>query len=405
MHRIRKLMGQGFRAMGRHRLRTFFMMLGPFVGVLALILVLAAGERARRQTLDRLDRLLSGSSILVSGGSMGMGGGPHASPRATLTLDDLAAVAATVDGVVAWDPLLMIGGREVNWEGNTRNVRVLGHSERAPLVWGRGVSRGSFFRLDDVVSGARVALIGATLARDLFAGADPIGQRIQIGSVPFEVLGVLDVQGADPHGMDRDNEVHVPITTAMRRVAHTDYIGGAKILVTERADLDGTARAIGAVLRDRHALADGAPDDFATHTPVQARARMAEANRVFTLFLPLLAGVSIVVGGLVVSNLLVMGVSQRRGEIGLRRAVGARSRDISLQFLVEACVVTLSAGLLAVVAGALVLGLSAHLHGTSGGMPWRAALVGLASSMVVGLAAGILPARRAAALDPVQALR
>jgi len=405
MRKTSRLAGHALRAMYRHRLRTFFMMLGTFVGITALTAILAIGRTARQEVLDRFDVLFSGSSVLVGSGSPGSRGGPHGSARNNLTLEDMAAIASTVDAVETWDPWHMPGNREVVWQGNSRNVRVMGHSERAGIVWNRGVTRGSHFTAQDVASAARVALLGQTLATSLFGDTDPIGQQIRIGTVPFEVVGILAVQGIDPHGWDRDDEVHVPVTTAMRRLDNVDYISTAKILIASRADFDGAVRAIEAALRLRHALAADAPNDFALTTAAQVRDMVGSSDRVFSLFLPLLAGVSIIVGGIIVANLMLMGVNERREEIGLRKAVGARSRDVWLQFLVESSLVTSAGGALGIVAAALFLWFrEAHL-GSPGGMPWQAVLIGLATAIGVGLIAGVFPARRAAALDPVQSLR
>ena len=336
-----------------------------------------------------------------------MSGGRRAVSGSTLTLEDLAAIATRVKGIEAWDPMVMVGGREVSvvWEGKTANVPVMGHSERAARVWNRGVSRGSFFSEQDVASSARVALAGESVARDLFGDVDPIGQQIRIGTVPVQVIGVLEARGVDPLGRDRDNEIHVPISTAMRRLQNAEYITGANLLVADGYDPDATVPGIEAVLRERHALAADVADDFHIFTPVQAQARRAAINRVFTLFLPLVAGVSIVVGGFVVANLMLMGVNERRAEIGLRKAVGAKSRDVWLQFLVESALVTTAGGVLAVAAGAAALPLIGRLTAASGTMPWQAAGLGLAIALAVGLVAGVVPARHAASLDPVQTLR
>jgi putative ABC transport system permease protein len=407
MKKIRKLAAHGLRSLNRHRLRTMFMMLGTFVGVAALTLTVSIGRNTEEQVVESINRIFGASSIMLRGGGMRMSGGRRVVSGSTLTLEDLAAIARRVEGIEAWDPMLMVGGREVPvvWEGKTANVPVMGHSERAARVWNRGVSRGSFFTEQDVASSARVALVGESVARDLFGDVDPIGQQIRIGTVPFQVIGVLEARGVDPRGRDRDNEIMVPISTAMRRLQNAEYITGANLLVADGYDPDATVPGIAAVLRERHALAADAADDFHIFTPVQAQERMAAINRVFTVFLPLVAGVSIVVGGFVVANLMLMGVNERRAEIGLRKAVGARSRDVWMQFLVESALVTTSGGVLAVAAGAAALPLMGRLTAASGTMPWQAAGLGLAIALAVGLVAGVFPARRAASLDPVQTLR
>jgi putative ABC transport system permease protein len=404
--KTQRLIRHGIRDMGRHRLRTFFMMLGTFVGVLALTVVLAIGQGTRDAVTENIERMFAGNSILLSAGGGGMmGGAGAAGPTTTLVVEDLDAIQATVPGIRVYDPMVMEMAREVVYQGNSANVRVLGHSENHEEVWNRGVSRGAFFGPEEVRSSGRVALVGETLVRDVFEGADPIGLQLRVGTVPFQVIGVLDSMGIDPHGWDRDNEVIIPYTTMMRRVVNVDYIGTAKILVEGSVDLEATVAAIEALLRERHALAEGEPNDFSMITPVQVEEMVASMNRIFTLFLPLLAAVSLFIGGIVVANLMLMGVNERRSEIGLRKAVGARDRDIWLQFLLESSLVTVVGGVLALLVGALGLAIvGGAMEGVSV-MPWEAATLGLVAAVVVGLAAGVFPARRAAALEPVQTLR
>ena len=404
--KTQRLIRHGLRDMGRHRLRTFFMMLGTFVGVLALTVTLAIGQGTREAVTENIERMFSGNSILISAGGGGMMGGPGANgPTTTLVVEDLEEIQASIPGIRVFDPMILDMGREVVYQGNSATVRVLGHSEHHEEVWNRGVSRGAFFGEEEVRSSGRVALVGETLVRDLFEGADPIGLQLRVGTVSFQVIGVLDSMGIDPHGWDRDNEVIVPYTTMMRRVLNVDYIGTAKILVEGTVDLDVTVAAIEASLRERHALAEGVPNDFSMITPVQVEAMVASMNRIFTLFLPLLAAVSLFIGGIVVANLMLMGVNERRSEIGLRKAVGARDRDIWLQFLLESSLVTVVGGVSALLVGALGLAVVGRAMEGISVMPWEAATLGLVAAVVVGLLAGVFPARRAAALEPVQTLR
>jgi len=404
--RTQRLIGHGLRCLGRHRLRTFFMMLGTFVGVLALTLVMAIGQGTRDSVLGNIERMFSGSSIFLSAGGGGMMGGPREEgPTTTLVMEDLEEIQATIPGIRVFDPMFMDESSEVVYQGNSSTVRVLGHSERHEEVWDRGVSRGAFFGEAEVQSSARVALVGETLVREVFQGADPIGLQFRIGTIPFEVIGVLDPLGIDPHGWDRDSEVIIPVTTMMRRVMNVDYLQSAKFLVDPDADLDATVLAIEEVLRERHALAAEMPNDFSMITPVQVQEMVGSINRIFTLFLPLLAGVSLLIGGIVVANLMLMGANERRSEIGLRKAVGARTRDVWVQFLLESALVTLAGGVLALAVSAGVLGVMTPFMEIPSIMPWGAALLGLGAAVVVGLLAGVVPAKRASAMDPVVALR
>jgi len=404
--RTTRVIGSGVRGMGRNRLRTFFMVLATLVGVAALTVTMAIGEGTQRDLLDRLDRMLGGSSILLRAGGGQMRGGAHggSGPATTLTLDDMRAIEDEVPAVEYVDPI-MAANLDVAHDGQSMRIRVEGHGEAAEIVWDRSVTRGAYITQADVASAARIALVGEVVVRDLFGGRDPIGAQIRIGNVPFQVIGVLAPAGADPHGMDKDNEILIPVTTMMRRVLNVDYIVNAKLGLHERADVEAVAGEVRTILRARHGLGPDVPDDFGIFTPVQVQHVVRSANRTFTVFLPLVAGVSILVACFVVANLMLMNVHERRTEIGLRKAVGARPRDIRLQFFVEAAAVTALGGLLAVALAYGILQMIA-LHGAiPSGMPWQPALVGLAAAIVVGIVSGVAPARRAAALDPVLTLR
>lgn len=392
--------------MNRNRLRTFFMMLGTLVGVTALTVIMALGQGTRAAVLQGIERMFSGSSIILNAGSGMLGRGPHGpGPTTTLIPEDIDAIEDQIPAVITADRLQGAGTREVVFDGNVSDISVRGHSHTSPEVWNRGVSSGAYFAAGDVQGAARVALIGTTVASDLFGDADPIGQRIRIGMVPFQVIGVLERSGIDPHGIDKDNEIHVPYTTVMRRLRNVDYIAAAKIVVDPQADLDETVLAIESLLRERHALGTDDENDFHMFTPEQVRQMVRAGNKTFGVFLPLIAVVAIVAGGVVVANLMLLSVNERRHEIGLRKAIGARTRDVWWQFVLEATVVTTTGGVLAIGLGMTILQY-VKLHGIAKFVfPWSVTLIGLGIAVVVGLLAGAVPARRAARLHPVDALR
>jgi putative ABC transport system permease protein len=296
-------------------------------------------------------------------------------------------------------------GADAVFNGKSRRLRVSGHSEAAEIVWNRSVTRGSYFTAADVASAARVALIGEVAARELFPGRDPIGEQIRIGTVPLQIVGVLEHAGIDPHGIDQDDEIIIPITTMMRRVLNVDHVIGAKIGFASGTDLDNAVLEITDLMRKRHSIGPDQQDDFAMFTPTQVQQRVQSTNRVFTLFLPLAAAISIVIGGLVVANLMLMSVQDRKAEIGLRKAIGARPRDIGLQFVAESAAVTTLGGVSALAFGFVLLQVLAHVFGTPRTLQWSTALLGLACAVTVGIIAGVAPARRAASLEAVQTLR
>jgi putative ABC transport system permease protein len=391
------------RGMLRYRLRSTFVMLATVFGVSALTLVVSLGQGVQAKVSKTLHQILGDSSVLVMSGGSRILGSPRAG-ASRLTIDDMTAVASEVADIEIWDPQQDLA-TVVRYRETTATVRVLGQSERGERVWARRVSRGRYFDDDAVRSAARVAVIGDTVARKLFAQDDPLDAEIRIGAVPFRVIGVLEPFGTDMHGMDRDNEIVVPVTTLMRRLTNADTIAAARLLVKDPERAEITAREVARILRARHALIADEPDDFRIATSMELRAMITWVDRVLFLFVPLVAGVVLLVAGIVAATLMLSSVNERIAEIGLRRAIGARPEDIRLQFATETAVVILSGGLGGVLlgfAGARFLAARLQLGET---FSWEAVIVGLVATTITGVLAGVLPARRAAQLRPADALR
>jgi putative ABC transport system permease protein len=387
----------------RHPLRSSFLMLGSLVGVAALTLVVSAGDSAQHRVLTTIRRNFGPSSIVVSSGGPLLVGGPR-DDAARLTLDDAAALGG-LPAVADWDPILSVDGIPVKRGDASATARVVGCSERAPQVWERGAAAGEYFDAAQVSSSARVAVLGASTARELFGSEDPLGAEIQVGSVPLRVIGVLEPIGSDAHGNDRDAELAVPITTAMRRLLHVDAIRGVRLSVRDPAMVEATGREARALLRERHGLAADRPDDFTVTTPLAAQRMLSRMRGVFLVFLPLVAGVALLAGAAVAASVILLSVTERTPEIGLRRAVGARPRDVAWQLLLETAVTTTLGGILGAALGCAATLFLSHTVRIPMSISWPAVLVGLFLAAGSGLAAGVLPARKAARLHPVEALR
>ena len=399
-----RIIKSGFLTMGRHKMRTFFMMIGIVVGITALTLVLSLGKGAEKKIMERVEKFGLSSLMIWSGGGREIGplsGGPIT----TLTMNDIAALQQEIPNIDILAPMQRIRDFEIKYQEKNVSAMIIGTSPDWEPVWNWGVTSGEFFTDSDMKSMARVALLGPTVLQELFGETDPIGEQIRIGNVIFRVKGILQSKGTSPGGGDMDNRILIPITTAMRRLMNVDYIASIKVLLIDHHEMNQTVKQIATILRERHHLAAQEPDDFRVIEPTQVKAMASKIIGTFNLFLALIAGLSLIVGGIVVANLMLISVNERTSEIGLRKAVGARSKDILLQFLMETTAITIIGGILGVViglSGAQILALTTKLPAS---VSWEALLLGIVFSSIVGIAAGIFPARRAAALEPVETLR
>ncbi len=414
----RLLLAGSLRTMRRFKLRTFFMGLGVAVGVATLVAARSLGTGSEQAMMEKVDRMFGPSSIMITVRGTGAGGGvrsgvrsgARSGPVSTFTIADLEAIEERLDQVVAWDPMLVLGRRELKSEGMHRQVTIYGHSERAEQVWNRGVVEGRFFTAQDSASASRVALIGTRIADALFGDESPVDRQILLAgngrrAVPFRIVGVLEPIGIDPHGTDRDEDVHVPTATAMRRLLNVDYVTSAKLVVSDPQAVEETADQIEEILRQRHDVAAGEPADFAIFTPKFVGRMIARSKRVLKVFVPAAAGVMLLVTAMVISTIMLIAVRERTCEVGLRKAVGATEEQISCQFLAEAVAVTLVAGGLGMALGAAAVAAVAHRMQLPPVITADSLALGLAAAVAVGVVAGLLPARRAARLDPAEALR
>ncbi len=405
--KTQRMMGQALRGLNRNRLRTFFMMAGIMVGITVLTVVASAGMGARERIMDRV-RVFGLENMMVwAGGPTDQTriGGTGSTVTATLKLEDAEAIRNEISGVWEVAPFSRGGQTEVRWRDRSFESPVFGVTPEWTDVWDWYVDQGSFITHEDNEMMARTAAIGPTVVRELFGDEDPMGQVIQVGGVPFEITGIMLEKGTSAGGGDMDNRVFVPLATYMRRVANVDYLSAIRVQVEGIRDMEPAAAAIAALLRERHNLGPGGPDDFRVTTPTEVTAMVEEMQGTFDLFLILVAGIALVVGGVVVANIMLLSVSERRKEIGLRRAVGARSRYILGQFLMESVVVTFLGGIAGLLLGAAGNLIMERFTDTPALLTWHVMVVAVLFSTLVGLVAGVQPARKAAAMAPVDALR
>ena len=396
-------------ALRLHKLRSALTMLGIIIGVAAVIAMVAVGGGAREQVVAQI-RSLGANLLIVQPGNVTLGGVRLGSgAAASLTDDDSAAIAKEVPAVQATAPYVR-GNVQVIASGTNWATVLFG----VDLGWFEAreweVNSGRVFEQEELSRGAQVALIGQTVVRTLYGGLDPIGQELRIRNVPFRVIGVMGMKGQSSWGQDQDDVVLIPLNTARQRVlgrnqANARAIGSIYVKVRDGESMSGAEEDAKALLRQRHRLQPGQDDDFSIRNLADIAATREASARTLALLLAAVAGVSLAVGGIGIMNIMLVSVTERTREIGLRLAVGARQRDILRQFLFEATGLAAIGGAIGVLLG---VG-AAYLISNAAGWPLliqpASIVLAVAFSGLVGVFFGWYPALRASRLDPIEALR
>ncbi len=387
-----------------HKLRTLLSMLGIVVGVATVILMVSAGKGAEKSILDRI-RGMGTNLITVTAGQTRVIAGRQRQMSTVTTLmpDDAQAVQQECPSV-ALAAAAIDRKMATRWEAEMANTSVLGIDPEGLRIRNMAIASGRLFDQDECRGRRRVAIVGPTVVENLFLGSDPVGLTFRIGRVPFEVIGVTEPKGVDANGVDQDDLVIVPLETAMRRLMNVDHIQAVYVQARSSDVLEKAETEIRELLRRRHRLGDK-PDDFTLQNQATLLATERETAQSMTLLIGSVSAISLLVGGVGILAVMLISVRERTGEIGLRRALGARRADIRNQFLLESGLLSGTGGLLGVAIG---LG-SAWAVAASGYwevvLSWPAAAVGFLFSVSLGVVFGLYPALRAAGLEPIEALR
>ena len=395
-----------YRALARNKMRAALTMLGVIIGVAAVIAMVSIGQGASASVQAQISNM--GTNLLfVSAGAQNVGGvrsGTGDNGTNTLTEDDLQAIQREVPSVSMMSP--MVNSRSQLVVGNQNwNTSIQGVSEQLPGIRKWTVDSGEFFTESDVRSGARVIVLGQTIVDNLFNGMDPVGQSVRVMNLPFRVVGVLGRKGQDPQGRDQDDIAFAPYTTVQKKLLGTTRIQIAYVSAMS-ADATYTAQVqISDLLRQRHKLSGNQPDDFTVRNMSDIAEAANETNSIMTWLLGSIAGVSLLVGGIGIMNIMLVSVTERTREIGVRLAIGARSSAVKKQFLIESIVLSLTGGTIGILLGiAASLAIPMML-----GWPTLVSTTAIIGSVIFSAAVGIFfgyyPARKAAALDPIEALR
>src|SRR5215831_5520495 len=392
------------RALARNKMRSALTMLGIIIGVAAVIATVGVGQGAQQQVQQQIASM--GSNVLyisagsVNRGGLRMGGGA----TKTLVYDDMLAILRECPAVAAAAPGSGTSSQLV-YENQNWNTRVTGTEPQYFTIRNWSLASGTGFTQDDVRMSATVAIIGETVRQNLFGGTDPIGQTIRLGNLPFVVVGVLVPKGQSGMGQDQDDSVYVPITTLQKKISGQDWLQNIIASATSQQASYAAQDQITALLRDRHRIRPGQDDDFSVRNLADVAQLADQSSKVMTLLLASIAGVSLIVGGIGIMNIMLVSVTERTREIGIRIAIGATESDVLRQFLSESVVLSLAGGIVGVMFGVASSLTITRVLGWNILISPTAVAAAVVFSMAVGIFFGFYPARKAAVLDPIEALR
>lgn len=392
------------RALRRNTMRTLLTALGIIIGVAAVITMVGLGQGARSEVEEQVNRL-GQNVVLIFPGSRSLGGVSIGGGSAnTLTIQDAIAIREEIPEVIAASPevrsqrVVVYGNR--NWF-----TRIYGQSADYLQIRQWPIEQGEMYTEEHVEQAALVAVVGQTIVDELFEGTDPIGETIRVRGLPLTIIGVLAPKGMSLMGSVQDDIILVPYTTAFQRISGRSHAMVINVQVYDQQSMDIAREKITDLLRERHNLAPYQDDDFTVQTQEEIAQAATETSRVMTILLASIAGVSLLVGGIGIMNVMLVSVTERTREIGLRLSVGARSKDVLTQFLIESIILCLIGGLGGIGLGILATDLIATYAGWPALFSTEAMITAVSVSAAVGLFFGFYPAWKAARLDPIEALR
>ncbi len=403
MNRLVNIFSQALRAVIALKLRSFFCILSIAIGISAITIIVAATEGAYQKAFEIVETFGPDSIFIVGGSEESRGLGQR---EKTLTLADAEAIRASFATAYRVVPTTFVPDVIVSYKGNRYTAPVVGSTSDYSRSWSWSVVEGSDIAEEDLRRLANVALLGHETMRELFGEENPVGKTIQVRQIPVQVVGVLLERGAAQGGGNMDNRVVMPLSTVMKKLQNeAKYVSFIRVRIEDQENLERRVEELKTFLRARHRVPDGESDDFQIFSPKDIIKFLVALTGSLVAFVGIVGIISLVVAGFVLANLFHLSVRERTGEIGIRRSVGAKRRDILLQFLGEALIITTAGGLCGFLTGWAAAKLLQQVEEFPIHFSWKAFAIGLFLSWLVGIVFGLQPASRAANLEPIEAIR
>ncbi len=403
MH-VKNLLKVALKSILKSRMRSLLTALGIIIGVAAVVVMVAIGDGAQIQVEQQISSLGSNLIIIFPGSTSSGGIRMGAGSINRFTMEDVKRIQDEATLIKAVSPIVRTGGQVIGGVGNW-STQIQGVATNFLDIRDWPLASGDFFTDKDMISRAKVAVLGQTVVKQLFPGEDPIGQQIRIRNVPFRVIGVLSAKGQSAMGTDQDDIIFAPATTVLDRLVGGIYINYIQASAISTDQIDAAQQQLTTIMREAHHINPGEDDDFTVRNQAEITQAATQTSKILTILLASVAGVSLIVGGIGIMNIMLVSVTERTREIGIRLSVGARTSDVLTQFLTEAIVLSLAGGLIGVLLSFGVVFILNDYTGMMAVINPQIILIAVSFSGIIGVFFGFYPARKAANLNPIDALR